>query len=118
MATLLTMKAELRDDANHEKAKRVKTTVADYAEQWLEAKAQRVRPAVAIQYEYTLSQFILPQLGELLVDVVTRADVERWVAWAERKTKRNGQPYARDSVHGWWRVLSAMIRDATAELAL
>jgi len=122
LMTLLQLKVELREGDSHQLAKQTKQTkkitVAGYAEQWLEAKAQRVRPAVAIQYEYSLSQFILPQLGELFMDTVTRADVERWVAWAEKKTKRNGQPYARDSVHGWWRVLSAMLRDAAAELGL
>ena len=93
-------------------------TVADYAEQWLEAKARRVRPAVAGNYESALASYILPILGELFVDAVTRAEVERWVAWAEHRTLTDGRPYARDTLHGWWRVLAALLRDATAELRL
>ena len=60
----------------------------------------------------------LTRMGDLYVQAVTRADVERWVAWAERRTKRDGQLYAKDSVHSWWRVLVALLRDAAAELQL
>ena len=117
MVALEALKTKLRQGGESMRTNK-RLSVDDYAVRWLEDKAARVRPAVAGQYEYTLGNFILPKLGDLYVDAVTRADVERWVAWAERQTKQNGQHYAKDSVHSWWRVLAAMLRDATAELQL
>ena len=119
MAEFYRMKAELlkgKAAVAAETGKRL--TVTDYAEQWLEAKAARVRPSVILNYESALSRFILPHLGDLYVDTLTRADVERWVAWAERAAKPSGEPYAADTVGGWWRVLCQFLRDAAAELRL
>lgn len=116
LAALLAIKRELRH-GRRERPKR-KLSVNDYGEQWLERKARRVRPSVASNYERILGTHILPRLGSLLVNKVTRDDVERWVAWAERVPMKDGRPYARDTVLGWWRVVRALLRDAAAELNL
>ena len=95
-----------------------KMSVTDYAVQWLRGKAARSKPGTADRYRGTLERFIVPELGHLLVDKVDRADVERWVAWAERVLKSNGEPYARETVLGWWRVLCSLLGDAKAEFGL
>jgi integrase len=111
------LKRELRQgDTSTSKSER--TTVAAYATRWSEEKAERLRPGVAKLYGDVLSDFVLPHLGELYVDAVTRSDVERWVAWAERQTTRKGEPYAKATLQSWWRVLAALLRDAAAELRL
>ena len=53
LTVLASLKAELRQgEATAKTGKRL--TVADYAEQWLEARAASVRPAVAERYEMCL----------------------------------------------------------------
>jgi integrase len=119
LAILLSMKSSIRRSENDSRPSARRTpSVNDYAEQWLERKAARVRPSVAQNYERALGLFICPILGELQLSRLTRADVERWVTWAERTSKADGSAYAKDTIQGWWRVLSGMLRDAAAEHGL
>ncbi len=90
-------------------------SLTDCAERWLEAKAERVRASTAEHLTEALSKHILPQLGDLYLDVLNRADIERWVAWAERAVSRSGQLYSLDTLNGWWRVLCQFVRDVCAE---
>jgi integrase len=114
----------LRETTETKQETRETPTVADYAERWLEAKAQRVRPSVAANYTAALSDRILPRLGEVRLDALTRADVDAWVAWAEvarkppRQGETEGERYAKETVQGWWRVFCGMARDAAAEYGL
>jgi len=117
LAVLVKLKTELREERRPQ-TRVQRTTVSAYAEQWLEAKAKRIRPGVAEHYTQNLSRYILPSLGELYLDALNRSDVEQWVAWAERVTMPDGRLYARDTVQGWWRVLCAVVRDACAEHGL
>lgn len=91
------------------------TTVADYAELWIERKAVRLRPGVVDHYLDVLGKWILPVLGPKAVNSITRADIEAWVAWVERQKSRREQAYSRDTLAGWWRVLCNFIRDAAAD---
>ncbi len=93
-------------------------TVADYAEQWLKTKSKRLKASVLEHYISVLSLHILPRLGAVYLDTITRKDVLAWVAWAETTTSPRGKSYAQDTVRGWWRVLSCLLRDAAAELGL
>ncbi len=115
VVALAALKQELREGR---RVARPRQSVTDYAEQWLERKAARLGPSVAVHYERVLGVFILPRLGGLPIEQVTRDDVERWIAWAERASMDDGRPYARDTIMGWWRVMRAMLRDAAAELNL
>lgn len=118
LTALVALKQELRAGVEAAPKPGKRLCVSDYAEQWLERKAARVRPSVARNYEAKLGLFILPRLGDLSVDALTRADVETWVGWAERATMKDGRPYARETIQGWWRVLRSLLQDATAELGL
>lgn len=91
------------------------TTVAVYAERWLAGKAARLRPGVVDHYVDVLGTKVLPVIGEVAVVDLTRADVDAWVAWAEKQRSRRGQAYARDTLSGWWRVLCNFLRDAAAD---
>jgi integrase len=117
LAEMVRMKAELRAESRPLSPIR-RLSLNDYAERWLEAKAARVRPGVAERYAHILSTYVLPRLGDLYVDGVTRNDVEQWVHWAEHATVKDGQVYSRDTVQGWWRLLCSLVRDACAEYRL
>ncbi|MBT9560995.1 MAG: tyrosine-type recombinase/integrase [Myxococcales bacterium] len=93
-------------------------SVADFATEWLGRKAQRVRPSVAINYEAKLSLFILPRLGHIALEDLTREDIEGWVTWAETAKMKSGRAYTRATVTGWWRALVTLVKDAVAELGL
>lgn len=95
--------------------KKKAVTVADYAEQWIEEKAARLRPGVAEHYLDVLGKRILPPLGEIPFEELTRGHVARWVAWAEAQTSSRGQQFAHDTLHSWWRVLAGFLRDGAAE---
>ncbi len=119
LAVLYQMKIELKQGGAEEAAAPTSVpSVTDYAEQWLERKARRIRPSVAVNYERALGNAILPQLGHHALDQVHRGLVEDWVTWAERQVLPDGRPYARDTVQGWWRVLKALLRDCAAEYNL
>lgn len=108
------LKADLRGGEVSPKVKRL--TVRGYAERWLEAKAARLKPSTAARYADELARFILPQLGDLYLDALTRRDVERWVAWAERATTGRGELYASVTIGAWWSTLTTLLKDAAAEM--
>lgn len=91
------------------------TTLADYVEQWLARKSVRRAPSTIDKYTVALSHHVLPELGHLRLDELSRDDVEQWVAWAERQEVEDGVPYALDTIRTWWSVLRNVLRDAYAE---
>lgn len=97
------------------RAKPARISLSDCAVQWLEAKSRRVRASTAGHMADVLSKHVLPYLGDVYLDAISRSDIELWVAKAERATMRNGQPYSRDTINGWWRVLKQFVRDVAAE---
>lgn len=93
-------------------------TLASYTVCWIRAKRERVRAGVLKTYCTQLERHILPELGDLYVDALVRADVEAWVAQAERAQREDGEPYSRYTVMGWWDLLRMVLRDACADLQL
>jgi integrase len=119
------LKAVLADmDALREDLKRdtpdspQRITIASYAVSWLQARSKLRKPGTIATYRVQLAQHILPELGELYLDTLTRADVEAWIIWAQAQRKPDGSPYARQTVTGWWDLLCMLIRDAVADLGL
>ena len=94
------------------------TTVADCAELWIEQKTSDLRKGVFDLYIEVLSKRILPLLGEVPIAEITRNHVKEWIAYAESLTKADGEPYAKDTMLGWWRVLRCFLRDAAAEAGI
>ena len=90
------------------------TTVAVSAERWLAGKAARLRPGVVDHYVDVLGTKVLPVIGEVAVADLTRADIDAWVAWAEKQRSRRGQAFARDTLSGLWRLLCIFRRGAAA----
>ncbi|MCA9542047.1 MAG: site-specific integrase [Myxococcales bacterium] len=116
LATLHQLKVDLsRGEVAAPAAAPQRPSLTECAERWLEAKARRLRVSTANLYADALARRILPHLGDLYVDAVNRADIERWVTWAEQATMDDGAVYSRDTVNGWWRVLCQFLRDVCAE---
>lgn len=94
------------------------TTFRAYVEQWLVAKAKRARASVAGEWAHRLGVHILPHLGDLAVDELDRQAVDSWVAWAEKARQKNGKPYSAATVTGWYRLLTQVVKDMTADFEL
>ena len=93
-------------------------SVSDYCERWLEAKGKRLRPGVAERYVDVLDRHILPHIGQLRLDRVTRRDVEDWAAWAEKACKPSGAVYSGQTLLTWWRLMCQVLKDVAAEFGL
>lgn len=93
-------------------------TVEQYARQWLEVRSRRLSPATATTYEDAISNRILPRLGWMRCEDLTRQAIESWVGWIEAQEQPNGKPYTQDSMRKWFRVLKTLLRDMAADLEL
>ncbi|MFW5966318.1 MAG: tyrosine-type recombinase/integrase [Persicimonas sp.] len=91
------------------------TTLADFSEKWL-ARRKKTKKASTVNKEVkVLGRWVLPRLGHVRLDRLTRRDISQWIDWAERQRKDNGDLYARSYVRGWWRVFRNMLKDAWAQ---
>lgn len=109
------MKEEMRNQALAAAPPQHVYTVSDYAERWLERKARRMKPSTAHKYVRVLAEYVLPRLGHIALDALTRRTVSDWILWAEGATRLDGRPCSRSTVAGWWRVLRILLKDAHAE---
>ena len=114
------MKAELRMKYEA-KATRVEeavkaTTVREWSERWLDWKESRGRKASVLdRYRRDLETKILPHIGKIRFEDLSRGDVVNWVAWAEQAKKPDGEVYAISCARSWWAILKPMLQDAYAE---
>ena len=113
------LRAELRTEAEREIAQADQEdriiTLADYAEEWIEVKSERVKASTLDKYLRHLSGHVLPDLGHLRLDELTRSDVDGWVGDIETRKKDDGEVYSTATVDSWWRVLRSVLRDAHAD---
>lgn len=109
------LKAKLRKPPEKAERRREAHTVADFAELWLKRKAKRQKASTIDKAVTVLEHHILPEIGEIPIDQLTRRDVSDWLRDVEEKRKPNGDLYATASVRGWWGVLRNLLRDAHAE---
>lgn len=96
--------------------------VGEYARLWMPSKVASIDPATARTYADALDQHILPEFGDHWYDAVTKADVQGWINHSLQSTYRTkggkSKPYARNTVHSWFRVFREMTRDAVETLSL
>ena len=106
-----------------------------YATRWAALRSKRLKPAAKRTYLAALEGKIVPRLGWLQCQDVTREAIESWVGWAEglrmptgkpsgtkgeKKPQGDvvGKPYSHDSMRQWWRILRTICRDMAADLNL
>lgn len=90
--------------------------VEDFARDWMASKRVSVDAGTARTYAKALEHHVLPALGKFYYDALRKADVQRWVDRSLRTewTTPSGvkHRYSRAAVHGWFRVLRTMTKDA------
>lgn len=94
------------------------TTIADYAERWLMRRKARLKPGVARLYAAILADHILPELGHLPCEGLTREHVADWIVITEGARKADGAQYSKNTLRNWWRVLAEILRDMAVDLEL
>ena len=97
----------------------VRLTVTDFAVEWLtEGRVARASERTVETYTEALTRHILPELGHLYVDEISRRHVEQWCLYAEKVPTLCGGTYANATVKKWWRCLCTMLRDMAADYGL
>lgn len=96
------------------------STLSDYSELWLKQKARKLKPSTTNRYQHALGKRILPQLGHIPLERLSRQDILDWVHWAStvERTSDDGESarrYSTATVRGWWSVLCTLVRDAEAD---
>jgi integrase len=81
----------------------------DYARSWLAGKRRTLRRTTLERYAAALDLHILPALGDLYVDAITKQDLITW------RARQDANP---STVNGWVRILKTMLADATEDLDL
>lgn len=92
------------------------TTMASYATRWIKRKvSEGLKPRTLKGYRRVLAHRILPRIGHLELEQLTRAHVLDWIEWASSQTREDGRVYATKTVRRWWRVFRNLLRDAHAD---
>lgn len=91
-------------------------TVAGFAVRWMVLKRKRLKPSSVERYEFTIGNRLLPTLGRREAASITRTDAEELVAHLEGLRRPDGTPYTEDTIRGWWRAISTLLRDMAAEV--
>jgi len=107
--------AELKAELEGGRRPTQQTTYSDFAERWIVRCSTINRPMVVKTNSNHLAFHILPHIGHLFIEDLTRKQIiemtKDWVA----KRKDDGTLYSKATVHGWWRAAKALIADACAE---
>lgn len=109
VAEAATKRAEIRSEALKATDPAPRRTVDECASSWLTSKHAEVKPSTAELYTTILDTYILPTLGPIFLDKLTRDDV---IAW------RHAQVGAPTSINGRLRVLRTFIGDACRDAGL
>ncbi len=89
-------------------------TLTAFVQRWLvhvESSGRR-RPHVVDKDVNTLDAHILPFLGHLTLREISVDVLMEWKAALVALRKPSGNPYARETLRGAWRLLKAILRDA------
>ena len=83
-----------------------RVTLSDYARQWIELRARRLKRSTMVKYVKDLEKYILPVLGKRKLDEIRPSDIRAMLA------KDKGAP---NSQKNRVRLLSAIAKDALAD---
>lgn len=95
-------------------------TVSEYTEKYLDPDSgllTGVEPGTRAGYQRAAARSFLPILGEFPINVLTKADVGRWVAWQEDQpsSARSGQKIAAKTVRNYHAILSSVLAAAVEQ---
>ena len=97
-------------------------TLNDYAQFWMSSKRASLRVKTVEMYAHVLKSQLLPVMGDMPCDEITRLHLKAYSMFLEqkRRTTCKGEsiPYAQDTLRGFWRVSLQLLRDMAADLEL
>ncbi len=115
------LRGELKDEAKRRAAPSgrprqvARNTLASYALRWASTRARDWKPSYREHVADVLGRRVVPVLGSLQSESLSREDLQGWVAHVEGLVSPRGQAYAVDTLRAWWRVLATMARDLAAD---
>lgn len=95
-----------------------RTTVADFAEEWVRTHVARLRASTRKSYVDCLVLHILPRIGHMPVEDVRRSVVDELARDFEDAEKPNGDLYAYATIATWWRTSMVLLRDMAVEYGI
>jgi len=96
-------------DGSASGGRRPRVTLQAYVTSWARARAGTLKPSVRRRYRQALELHILPALGELYIDKITPADVQKYV------TDRVAEGAAGNTVLNELRLIRTISRDSVAD---
>ena len=102
-------------------------TLTVYTRSWLAERAPSMKPTARDNYATAFTLHILPVIGHIPVRELVRADVQRWVSWAEGATyvprtwgeePSEARLYSRAAVLSWWAKVRQVCKDAAADYGI
>ena len=94
-------------------------TLSDFAGRWIVQKRNEgLRLNSLRQFINALDKFILPFLGDIIVDALTPMDVRQWQISIGELRKPGGGRYSQWTIAGWVAVLRNVLRDTMVEFGL
>ena len=85
-----------------------RTTLKAYARSWIASRTARLAHSTASRYATALDLHIVPDLGAIYLDAVTKQDVELWLL-------EQGRVFPAVTANGWLRILKALFADASED---
>ncbi|MCC7069911.1 MAG: site-specific integrase [Deltaproteobacteria bacterium] len=116
------LKEDLRDEVQRESQMRTlgidpvivrREILSDYSKRWIGhlAKTGRNRVHVIKQHVHVLNSFVLPRMGKIELQALTRRDLVMWMEGLG-DLQNNGKPYAKQTLAGVWATFRTMLKDA------
>jgi integrase len=95
-------------------------TLREFTEKYLDLDSgllTGIEPGTRAGYVRNAERSFLQVLGDYPLDVITKADVGKWVAWQEAQPsqQRKGQPVSSKTVHNYHALLSSVLSCAVDE---
>lgn len=80
-------------------------TFRDYGDSWMKRRAARLRETTADHYVWLLAKKLYPVLGDLLLNTITRVEIEDLLAEGRKENSA-------ETVNGWLRLTKTIMKDA------
>lgn len=99
-------------DNKFPEAPKDKTTLAEFAEQWLAAKKKTLKPGTWVDYELTFRLHILPALGKMELSKITPADIQSFVDSLSEKDPESEKELSPSTIHKCYRYVRNCLGNA------
>ena len=96
--------------------KPTKLTVAEWIHQWMELYVEGKRSPTTIEgYKNQVEKYIIPALGNIYLQDLTPAMVQKWVNQLRQSSPRTGKPLSPKTIRNIWLNLSSAMERAVID---